>query len=275
EYQAYYHEELIKQIAERPYLWATHVWNMFDFAADARSEGGEDGMNHKGLVTFDRKYKKDSFYAYKAWLNPEPMVHLCSKRYIDRVEDVTKVTVYSNCDEVELFANGVSVGKQKKGKYPFFYFDVKNEGETTLKAVAGDLSDESTIRKVDTPNEAYILKDEGDVINWFEINTPDGYFSINDEIGEIWATAKGKMVLLGVVVGLVKKMKSKKKDSGKGGDIMGFSLDGVKVKPDMLKGLFNMVAGFSIKRAASMAKGIFSQEDLLAINAKLNKVKKK
>ena len=275
EYQSYYHEELIKQIAERPYIWATHVWNMFDFAADARSEGGEDGMNHKGLVTFDRKYKKDSFYAYKAWLNPEPMVHLCSKRYIDRVEDVTKVTVYSNCDEVELFANGVSVGKQKKGKYPFFYFDVKNEGETTLKAVAGDLSDESTIRKVDTPNEAYILKDEGDVINWFEINTPDGYFSINDEIGEIWATAKGKMVLLSVVLGLVKKMKSKKKDSGKGGDIMGFSLDGVKVKPDMLKGLFNMVSGFSIKRAASMAKGIFSKEDLLVINAKLNKVKKK
>ena len=248
---------------------------MFDFAADARSEGGEDGMNHKGLVTFDRKYKKDSFYAYKAWLNPEPMVHLCSKKYIDRVEDVTKVTVYSNCDEVELFANGVSVGKQKKGKYPFFYFNVKNEGETALKAVAGALSDESTIRKVDTPNEAYILKDEGDVINWFEINTPDGYFSINDEIGEIWATAKGKMVLLSVVLGLVKKMKSKKKDSGKGGDIMGFSLDGVKVKPNMLKGLFNMVSGFSIKRAASMAKGIFSKEDLLEINAKLNKVKKK
>ena len=275
EYQSYYHEELIKQIAERPYLWATHVWNMFDFAADARSEGGEDGMNHKGLVTFDRKYKKDSFYAYKAWLNPEPMVHLCSKRYIDRVEDVTKVTVYSNCPEVELFANGVSVGKQTKGKYPFFYFEVKNVGETTLKAVAGDLSDESTIRKVDTPNEAYILKDEGSVINWFEINTPAGYFSINDELGEIWATTKGKLVLIGVVMGLVKKMKSNKKKDGKGGEVMGFSLDGVKVKPDMIKGLFKMVSGFSIKRASMMAKGIFTKEDLLEINAKLNKVKKK
>ena len=94
EYQAFYHEELIKQIAERPYLWATHVWNMFDFAADARAEGGEDGMNHKGLVTFDRKYKKDSYYAYKAWLNPEPMVHICGKRYVDRVEDTIKVTVH-------------------------------------------------------------------------------------------------------------------------------------------------------------------------------------
>ena len=275
EYQAYYHEELIKQIAERPYLWATHVWNMFDFAADARAEGGEDGMNHKGLVTFDRKYKKDSFYAYKAWLNPEPMVHLCSKRYIDRVEDITKVTVYSNCDEVELFANGVSVGKQKKGKYPFFYFSVKNEGETTLTAKAGDLTDESTIRKVDTPNEDYILKDEGDVINWFEIDTPAGYFSINDEIGQIWATTKGKTVLLGVLFGLIKKMKAKKKDSGKGGDVMGFSFDGIKVTPNMIKSLFGMISGFSIKRASTMVKGIFTKEELLSINAKLNKIKKK
>lgn len=83
------------------------------------------------------------------------------------------------------------------------------------------------------------------------------------------------MVLLGVVIGLVKKMKSKKKNNGKGGDIMGFSLDGVKVKPDMIKGLFKMLSGFSIKRSASMVKGIFSKEDLLEINAKLNKIKKK
>lgn len=150
EYQAYYHEELIKTIAKRPYLWATHVWNMYDFAADARAEGGENGMNHKGLVTFDRKYKKDAFYAYKAWLSDEPFVHICGKRYVDRVEDITKVTVYSNQPEVELFANGESLGKQKKGEFPFFYFEVKNEGETSLKAVAGDCTDESVIRKVET-----------------------------------------------------------------------------------------------------------------------------
>ena len=110
EYQSYYHEELIRQLFSRKYMWATHVWNMFDFGADARAEGGENGQNHKGLVTMDRKYKKDSFYAYKAWLSDEPFVHLCSKRYIDRVEDVTKVTVYSNLPEVELFVNGESVG---------------------------------------------------------------------------------------------------------------------------------------------------------------------
>jgi len=64
EYQAAYHESLIRQLFTRPFIWATHCWNMFDFGADARAEGGENGQNHKGLVTMDRKYKKDAFYAY-------------------------------------------------------------------------------------------------------------------------------------------------------------------------------------------------------------------
>ena len=127
EYQAYYHEELIKQLFTRKYMWATHVWNMFDFGADARNEGGENGQNHKGLVTIDRKYKKDSFYAYKAWLSDEPFVHLCGKRYVDRVEDVTKVTVYSNQPKVELFANGVSLGVQEAEDH-FFYSKCRTTG---------------------------------------------------------------------------------------------------------------------------------------------------
>ncbi len=272
EYQAYYHEELIKQIAERPYLWATHVWNMFDFAADARSEGGENGMNHKGLVTFDRKYKKDSFYAYKAWLSTEPVLHLCSKRYIDRVEDVTKVTVYSNQPEVELFANGVSVGKQTKGKYPFFYFEVKNEGTTELKVVAGDLTDTATINKVDTPNESYIMKEEGQVINWFEINTPDGYLSINNTIGDIMSTFGGKLVMLKFLMMLKGAMSGGKDENGeekKGGGVLG----GFKVTPAMLKNIYGMAKGFTIKRACSMLGGALSKEQILEINAKLNKVK--
>ena len=273
EYQAYYHEELIKQIADRPYLWATHVWNMYDFAADARAEGGENGMNHKGLMTFDRKYKKDSFYAYQAWLSDKPMIHLCSKRYIDRVEDKTKVTVYSNCDEVELFANGVSVGKQKKGKYPFFYFEVENKGETTLVAKAGDLEDSGTIRKVDEPNEAYIMKEEGSVINWFEINTPDGRFSINDTIGDILSTTGGKIAA--VKIGLkVKKALSSGKD-GKA-EVAGFDTSGIKINKSMLKGLYDMASGFTVKRVFSMiGGGKFTKEQILEINAILNKVKKK
>ncbi len=274
EYQSYYHEELIKQIAERPYLWATHVWNMFDFAADARAEGGENGMNHKGLVTFDRKYKKDSFYAYQAWLSEKPVLHLCSKRYIDRVEDVTKVTVYSNLPEVELFANGVSVGKQKKGKYPFFYFEVKNEGETTLTVKASELEDSGVIRKVDKPNEAYIMKEEGSVINWFEINTPDGRYSINDTIGDIMSTAGGKLAMVKILLKLKNAMSSGKKD-GKKAEVGGFEVAGFKISTEMIKNVYGMAKGFTVKRVFSMIGGKFTKEQILEINAILNKVKKK
>ena len=273
EYQAYYHEELIKQIAERPYIWATHVWNMFDFAADARAEGGENGMNHKGLVTFDRQYKKDAFFAYKAWLSDEKVLHICSKRYVDRVEDVTKVTVYSNCDEVELFANGVSVGKQTKGKYPFFYFEVKNEGETTLEAKAGDLTDTATIRKVDKPNEDYIMKEENQVINWFEITTPVGYFSINDTIGDIMSTTKGKIAMIKLLL-LMKKVMSQGSKDGKA-EVMGFSLGKVKINKSLIKSLYGMVKGFTIKRVFMMLGNKFSKEQILEVNAMLNKIKKK
>ena len=161
---------------------------MFDFAADARNEGGEAGQNHKGLVTFDRKYKKDAFYAYKAWLSDEPFVHLCSKRYIDRTEDVTKVTVYSNLPAVELFANGVSLG-MKEAPDHFFYFEVPNVGETKLVAVAGDCKDESVIRKVSEPNPAYILTEKGAVLNWWDIIHVDGYADLNTKVGKVLASA--------------------------------------------------------------------------------------
>ena len=81
EYQALYHEHILEMIDKRPYLWATHVWNMFDFGADGRDEGGKNGENQKGLVTFDRKERKDAFYLYKAaWNKKEPFVHICGRR---------------------------------------------------------------------------------------------------------------------------------------------------------------------------------------------------
>lgn len=264
EYQTYYHEELIKQIAKRPYLWATHVWNMFDFAADARSEGGENGMNHKGLVTFDRKYKKDSFYAYKAWLSQEPFVHICSKRYVDRVEDVTEVTVYTNQPQVELFANGKSLGVMKRGEYPFYHYKVKNEGETKLLAKAGDCVDESVIRKVDTFNTDYVMKEQGAVINWFEIETPPGYFSVNDTIGDVLSTFKGKIFALK----MVKIIKKTLGGSGEGGSM---SAAGFKINKTML----DMAKGFTIKRVFMMLGGKFTKEQILEINSMLNKIKKK
>ncbi len=269
EYQAIYHEELIKQIAERPYLWATHVWNMFDFAADARSEGGENGMNHKGLITFDRKYKKDAFYAYKAWLSNESVLHICSKRYVDRVEDVTEVKVYCNLDEVELFANGESVGKQKKGKFPFFTFKVKNEGETKLVAKSGDCTDESIIRKVDKFNEDYVMKDAGSVINWFEIETPAGYFSVNDTIGDILKPFKGKIFALRILKILMpKKSKDNKKVAGM--DVDKSMLAGLKIN----KTIIGIAKGFTMRRALSMMGQSITKEQILEINSMLNKIKK-
>lgn len=266
EYQTIYHEEVIKQLAERPWLWATHVWNMFDFAADARSEGGENGMNHKGLVTFDRQYKKDAFYAYKAWLSKEPFVHICGKRYIDRTEDTTEVRVYTNMDEVELFANGESLVKQKKERYPFFKFAVPNVGETKLTARAGEFEDESFIRKVDKPNPDYVLKEEGAVINWFEIETPPGYMSVNDTIGDILSTFRGKILALRIVKSVVSNMK---KSDGKTGGMADMA-KGMKIN----KSLIDMGKSFTVKRVCMMAGGLFTKEQILDINARLNKIKK-
>ena len=260
EYQAFYHEELIKCIHERPYLWATHVWNMYDFGADARAEGGENGQNHKGLITIDRKYKKDAFFAYKAWLNPEPMVHICGKRYVDRVEDVTKVTVYSNCESVELFANGESLGAQKRNGLPFFYFDVPNKGETKLVAVAGELKDESLIKKVDTFNDEYLLKEKGAILNWFDVEAPEGRLSLNSKMSEIMATFRGKMVLAKMF------MKLKKQMSG-GAKAAGFELT---------EGMMEMMGGFTLLRLTSlvgMMNVSFTKEELLAMNKKLNRIK--
>ena len=143
------------------------------------------------------RYKKDSFYAYKAWLSDEPFVHICGKRYVDRVEDVTKVTVYSNQPEVELFVNGESLGKQNCPEH-FFYFEVPNKGESVLKAVAGELTDESFLRKVETFNDAYRLKEKGAILNWFDIETPEGYFSLNDKLEDIMASKEGSAFFIQV-----------------------------------------------------------------------------
>ncbi len=272
EYQAYYHEELIKQLFPRKYIWATHVWNMFDFGADARAEGGENGQNHKGLVTMDRKYKKDAFYAYKAWLSDEPFVHLCGKRYIDRVEDVTKVTVYSNQPEVELFVNGESIGKKTAPDH-FFYFDVKSEGKTTIVAKAGELSDEGKICKVEEPNMDYVLKEVGAVLNWFDVTEVEGRYSLNDKISDIMKSKLGKLWFASVGLKIKKKMDANKKgkepkDKSKGGFEVDFKADG---------GIMEMMGGFTVLRLTSMMGMMnisFTKEELLKMNKKLNRIRK-
>lgn len=264
EYQAYYHEELIKQFFTRKYMWATHVWNMFDFGADSRNEGGENGQNHKGLVTFDRKYKKDSFYAYKAWLSDEPFVHICGKRYVDRVEETTKVTVYSNQPEVELFANGVSLGKQSSPEH-FFYFEVPNNGETNLEAIAGECKDNSFIRKVEVFNEDYRLKEKGAILNWFDIDAPEGYYSLNNKISEIMESEEATKIFNEFINPLMSGM-------------MGADQVGEKKKEETennLSSMMTMLGSFTILRLTSLLGAghvEVTKEQLLNLNEKLNKV---
>ena len=165
EYQAKYHEYMLRCFKRHPWMWATHVWNMFDFAADARDQGGEPGMNHKGLVTFDRKTKKDSFYLYKAWWSDEAFVHICSKRFVERTGSTATVKVYSNQSTVALYVNGNKVGEQT-GEH-VFTFKVSLNDELHIQAVAGDRTDESVIRHVDTPNPEYKLhKTKSKSANW-------------------------------------------------------------------------------------------------------------
>ncbi len=165
EYQCLYNEYMLKFFEKRPFMWATHLWNMFDFAADARNQGGEPGMNHKGLVTFDRKIRKDSFYIYKAYWTKDPFVYICGRRYVDRPEKETTVKVYSNLPEVTLYANGQKVATKTGDK--IFTFTLPLNGEVKLEAVAGDCRDEASIRYVTTPNPSYKLgKDAGDGGDW-------------------------------------------------------------------------------------------------------------
>lgn len=113
EWQATVHEGTYSELAKRPYVWATWVWNMFDFASSWRNEGNARGINDKGLVTYDRKTPKDAFYFYKAQWSDTPMVHITSQRHTIRDKASTPVKVYSNCDTVELSINGRTLSAVK------------------------------------------------------------------------------------------------------------------------------------------------------------------
>ena len=155
EYQAVYHEYMLKCIDRHPFLWATHVWNMFDFAADSRDQGGEPGMNHKGLVTFDRSVKKDSFYLYKAWWSKEPFVHLCGRRYRNRAEQETEIKVYSNQPTVSLYQNGRLIETQQGDRV--FRFRITLERENQIRAVSGTWEDEMTLIRTEHADPSYRL----------------------------------------------------------------------------------------------------------------------
>ena len=164
EYHSKYHEYMLECFKRHPYMWAHYYWNMFDFAADARNQGGEPGMNHKGLITFDRKTKKDAFYLYKAyWNKKDKFVYLAGKRYEFRSGEKQTITVYSNLDEVSLYHNGKLV-ETKKGKN-VFKFNIVLEEQNKLEVKAGDYTDSAAIYKVGVERPEYRLS-KGDSSNW-------------------------------------------------------------------------------------------------------------
>ena len=187
-YQCVYHEHMAKMIAERPWLWATHVWNMFDFAADGRDEGGKNGENQKGLVTFDRKIKKDAFYLYKAYWSKEAFVHACGSRYVDRAEDVTEVKVYSNLPEVALYVDG-RLQETKQGD-KVFTFRVPITGKHSIEARAGGYSSVILVNRVDTPNPNYAMANRREVTNWFDGELDESCWSVKDNMAAAMADAK-------------------------------------------------------------------------------------
>ena len=244
--------------SERPYLWSTFVWNMFDFAADAREEAGDNGVNHKGLVSFDRKVRKDAFYIYKAWWSKEPFVHVCGSRYVDRVEDETEIKVYSNQPKVALYVNGALV-EEKEGEH-IFIFHIPNVGEQTITAKAGELSDEIAIRKVDTPNPDYAFKEQTSVKNWFEeegMEVIPGYYSIKDTLGDISKSPEG--------AAFVEQMQANLAQNSS----MASMAEGVVITDQIRQ----MMQRFTVENLLKQA-GDIDPQMVIAINKQLNKIKK-
>ena len=198
EYQALYHEYMAKMLNERPWIWSSYVWNMFDFGCAARNEGGVAGRNNKGLVTMDRKIKKDSYYIYQAYWKEEPMVHLCGRRYARRAGEKTEIRVYSNQPEVALYLNGRQVDTMKEDKV-FVFEAALDEGMNILVAEAGPVKDSMTIEKVSEEPSIYVLPEVNEraegVANWFStvgdmdlkapMKFPEGKYSVKNTLEEI------------------------------------------------------------------------------------------
>ena len=255
-YQAHYHEYMLKMRASRPWIWAMHVWNMFDFAADGRDEGGKKGQNQKGLVTFDRKVKKDAFYIYKAYLSKDPFVHITGRRYVDRCEDVTKIKVYSNLDSVSLFVDGKLFGT--KNGCRVFEFDVPITSKHNIKAVSGEYSDEIVIRRVCEPNKEYICESKAEVVNWFDESDKidEAYFSVKDKVKDIKSHPVAGMIYAKMMEEAMKRI----------GDVA----KSVQIPKEMQEKMDNMTLEANLKMAGHMIK----PEMVKSLNETLQKIKK-
>ena len=264
EYANYYHHEMLKTFATRPYLWSTHVWNMFNFAADARDEGGVVGMNNKGLITYDRKLKKDAFYIYKAYWTSEPMVYVAGRRFADRAPEERNVTVYTNCENVTLIVNGAEVETKAAVDHCVVFENVAlADGANTVTAKCGDLSDTITLNGVAEHNEAYTLPDIAAAMavgNWFdevtdneesdEIVVTEGYYSIEDPFGVLAANEDCAKCIKGW-----------------------FMAQGNLTMASMLGAIAGMMGDAKITMLQSMMDGV-TQKDFAKLNRLLSRIKK-
>lgn len=177
EYQLIFSDNALRNFEEREYFVGSYVWNMADFGSAARDEGGKQGQNQKGLVTIDRKLKKDAFYLYKAYWSKEPFVKLAGSRFVNRHREENTITVLSNLSRLELFVNGQLTAKteQVKPKMDFFHICLKM-GMNTISVKGYDkdgtvYEDTMELNRVESEDVTYhyVKKDEGGVvINWFE-----------------------------------------------------------------------------------------------------------
>ena len=216
EYQVLLHESACETFSTRPWIWGTFVWNMFDFGSSFRREGGTAGRNNKGLVTMDRKIKKDSYYVYKAWFSKEPFVHIDGRRYYARLGKATTVRVHSNQREVSLYADGKLL-ETKTGEYTFVFEHVPlSETGTVLTAKAGGRTDTITLRSVKEKPEQFTFpgfKQTQDAINWFEsveevvgtLESKPGFFSVHDKLSEVLSNERAKAVFLNTLTAVAER----------------------------------------------------------------------
>ena len=254
-YQALYHEHMVGMIEARPWLWATHVWNLADFGSAGRDEGGVAGRNQKGLVSFDRSLKKDAFYVYKAAWSSEPFVHVAGRRRAERAEDVTEVIVYSNQERVVLSVDGVEVGAVEGRRT--FRFRVPLTGEHEITARSGDLADTIVLRRVDEVPAASVMPTTS-IANWFdeaELPSPIGYFSVRDSLGDIKQSEDGARVISKVL----EAVSTSRGEVGQG----------VEIPPAMQA----IVDRMSVEKLIKQAGGV-SIEHVAAVNAQLNLIAK-
>ena len=263
EYQALYHEHMAKVLDERPWIWSSHVWNMFDFGCAARNEGGVAGRNNKGLVTMDRRIKKDSYYIYQAYWTREPMLHLCGRRYAQRAGETTEIRVYSNQPTVTLYRNGKPVQVQTGGRV-FVFRIALEEGFNTITAAAGDLRDSMTLEKVDREPAVYVLPEVNEraegVANWFKLagdldlkapmEFPEGKYSVKNTMEDI-AKSPAAMKVVAEAVKLATYM---------------------RVAPG--EGMWDMLKSMSPEKMCEMAGSMMPEGFVESLNARLIEIDK-